>query len=52
MKTKFLGNFVGYVSNRFDIMTLIFDLEPGVAIRKKVSEGDGKAPLLERCKPN
>ncbi|MCO5276408.1 MAG: PorP/SprF family type IX secretion system membrane protein [Saprospiraceae bacterium] len=44
-ETKFLGNFVGYVSNRFDIADFDFDLEPGVAIRK-VSEGDGKAPLL------
>lgn len=43
--SQFLGNFVGYVSNRFDVSDFDFDIEPGIAIRK-VSEGDGKAPLL------
>ncbi len=42
---KFLGNFVGYASNRFMIPDFDFDLEPGIAIRK-VSAGDGGAPLL------
>lgn len=43
--TKYLGNFVGYISNRFKVSDFDFDIEPGIAIRK-VSEGDGKAPLL------
>lgn len=42
---KYLGNFVGYVSNRFKISDFDFDVEPGIAIRK-VSAGDGTAPLL------
>jgi type IX secretion system PorP/SprF family membrane protein len=41
----YLGNFVGYVSNRFKISDFDFDLEPGIAIRK-VSAGEGSAPLL------
>ena len=42
---EYLGNFVGYLSNRFKISDFDFDLEPGLAIRK-VSGGDGGAPLL------
>ncbi|MFZ1583592.1 MAG: PorP/SprF family type IX secretion system membrane protein [Saprospiraceae bacterium] len=42
---KYLGNFVGYLSNRFKVNDFDFEVEPGIAIRK-VSAGDGSAPLL------